>query len=586
MIRWTLPLVPVIGILGYVVVRGSGKPDPLAPAADGSIAGLTSILSRTVSSDMHRFAFEDVTARAGIDFRHFPQARRSLLPEDMGSGVAWGDFDNDGFPDLYLVNFATDAGERPDDERAWCRLFRNRRDGTFEDVSRASGTNLVLGGLGAAWGDFDNDGLLDLHVSAVGPNVLLRNRGDGTFADATARADVADPSFSTGAAWGDYDLDGWIDLSVPNYVRFEYRAADRHRSSRQYGSEIPYTLNPSAYPAAANRLYRNLGDGRFVDTASEAGVENTSGRSLQSVWFDFDLDGHPDLYVANDVSANGVFHNAGDGTFADIGASSLAADYRGAMGLAVGDFDRDEDLDLFITHWIAQENALFENMFSSGWTDAEGHRRVLFMENSESLGLGQISLRAVGWATGLADFDNDGWPDLWIVNGHTFEERDDHARLRAQAPHFYWHRPGAGFYEIGAFAWPETPALVGRGGAHADFDQDGFMDVAILEHGGRAILLRNTGIGGGNRITLRLRQPGLNTHAIGARVHLRCGDRTQVAQVLAGSSYLSQDTSDLHFGLGDAAFADEIVIHWPDGTVERRQQVAGNQVLTVMRAVP
>jgi hypothetical protein len=576
LVYWGAASLVVLGALAWLLLRASAPDNPYATEPDGRVRGLTDVLERQIDPGMVSFRFEDVAERAGIRFQHFPDRRRSLLPEDMGSGVAWGDYDNDGWIDLFVVNMRGSILDSAEGEGR-CALYRNNGDGSFSDVSAAAGMDLAVHGMAAAWGDYDNDGSLDLYLSTYGPNHLLRNNGDGTFSDIGTQAGVADPGFGAGVAWVDFDRDGWLDLYLTNYVQFEYRQADLARAGSQYGTEIPYTLNPSSYAPAPNRLFRNLGDGSFDEVASIAAVSDPEGRSLQPVWFDFDLDGWPDLYVANDVSKNGVFRNLGDGRFMDIGASSLAADYRGAMGLAVADYNRNGSLDLFITHWLAQENVLFENMTGSGF-DAKHSDRIFFMEVGESHGLGYSSLRMVGWATGFADFDNDGMTDLWVVNGHTMEERDNREQLIGQPLQLYRQLDGRGFFEIASAAWPEARPMVGRGGAHADFDGDGRVDLAISQHGGRLILLRNVSDSSGNWLALRLRQQQRNRFAVGARVALRIGDRWQTAQVLAGSSYLSQDGSDLHFGLGTATQADALRVHWPDGSVQELGPLASGRV--------
>jgi len=582
LLRWGVySLLALVAIAAWLALRAAPS-NPYEVGQDGQVQGLTDVLDRPVAQDMASFSFDEVSAQAGINFRHFPAPRNSLLAEDMGSGVAWGDYDNDGDPDLFLVNFR-DGLLNPDESApaaGRCALYRNNNDGSFSEVSAASGLDLSIHGMAAAWGDFDNDGWLDLYVSSYGANRLMRNLGDGRFADVSAQAGVADEGFGAGVAWADFDRDGWIDLYLANYVHFDYRPEDLNRAGRQYDTEIPYTLNPSSYAPAPNRLYRNNGDGSFSDVAQQAGVDNVDGRSMQPVWFDFDQDGWLDLYVANDVSSNGVYRNLGDGSFADIGASSLAADYRGAMGLAVGDVNGDARLDLFVTHWLAQENALYENMTGSGFDD-KNLRRIFFMEVGETLGLGYSSLRNVGWATGFADFDNDALPDLWVVNGHTLEDRDNPRHLVAQPLQFFRQISGRGFFDIAQYALPGAADVVGRGGAHADYDGDGKLDLAISVHGGRPLLLRNSSRNSGNWLSLRLRQSERNTYAVGARVELRDGERQRSSQLLAGSSYLSQDHSDLHFGLGRTSHVDEIIISWPDGSQQTLHDVEVNRVVLV-----
>jgi hypothetical protein len=292
------------------------------------------------------------------------------------------------------------------------------------------------------------------------------------------------------------------------------------------------------------------------------------------IWADLDSDGWPDLYVANDVSANGVYRNLGNGSFADIGASSLAADYRGAMGLALADIDHDRDLDLFVTHWLAQENGLFENMMSEGLTDKAGQQRLFFMDNAEMSGLGQISLRNVGWATGFADFDHDGYADLWVVNGSTLQVPGDNTRLKPQRMHLYQNEAGEGFFEVSGQAIPELVAsFVGRGGAQADYDGDGRVDIAVQVHGGRVLLLQNTTQSDNHWLGLRLRQTGLNPFAVGALVTLESSTMIQTAQADGGGSYLSQHASDLYFGLGPTDAIDKVTVRWPDGMEESYQDV-------------
>jgi len=568
-------------VLAYLAFTAKQQDDPATPKSDGTIEGLTH--KHGIKTTRVKFSFEDQREAAGINFQHFPATRRSLMPEDMGSGLAWGDYDNDGDPDLFLVNFYGSILEPiPDNtEKGRPALYRNEGHGRFTEVSNKVGLDKASFGLAAAWGDYDNDGDLDLYITNYGSNLLYRNNGEGTFSDVTTQAGVGDSGFSAGCGWGDYDNDGHIDLYVTTYVAFEYHAEDAAIISQQHGSEIPYTINPSSYPPASNRLYHNNGDGTFTEVAEAAGVANPDGRSLGVVWFDFNNDGLVDLYVTNDISANGVYRNIGDGSFADIGASSLAADYRGAMGMAVGDYEHDGDLDLFVTHWIAQENAFFENRVIGGFNDEEGKPRIFFTDEADMLGgLGQISLNRVGWATGFADFDNDSNLDLWIVNGHTLEMDENNTLLQPQRMHIFRHEPGRGFIEVGKQAAPVlAKPVVGRGGAHADYDNDGKMDIAVMVHSGTPLLLHNTSTGNGHWLALRLRQSGGNTQALGTRITVRTGERVQTAQVGAEGSYLSQHQSDLHFGLGSATKVDELTIYWADGAIEKHQDIESDRLV-------
>ncbi len=582
MLRWGIPCLLATGVIGYVAFLVSVREDPAAVNADGSVTGLTSVLEREISADMLRFSFEEISDKAGIRFRHFPSQRNSLLPEDMGSGLAWGDYDNDGDDDLFVVNFyGTILNPIPaePDAQGECKLYRNEGEGRFQDVSSEAGLDLAVFGMAAAWGDYDNDSDLDLYITAYGPNLLFRNNGDGTFDDVTDEAQVRDDRFSAGCAWGDYDRDGHIDLYVCTYTDFQYTSSEP--PVQRAGVQNPFTINPSSYPPDTNRLYHNNGDGTFSDVAMSAGAADPTGRSLGVVWFDFNNDQQVDLYVANDVSANAVLLNQGNGTFADIGASSLAADYRGAMGLAVGDIDADDDFDLLVTHWVAQENALYLNQYADVSQFKEKSDVVTFFTDSaEEYGVGQVSLKTVGWGTSFIDFDNDGHLDLWIVNGSTLQFPDDAKHMQPQLMHIYRQIPPRGFFEVGRYVCErlKTP-MVGRGGAHADFDGDGRMDLAVQVHGGSLLLLHNTSTDTGHWLQVQLQQQGRNTQALGARVTVRTGDVVQCFQVGAGGTYLSQSPNRLHFGLGDAETVDEVSILWPDGQQEQHADVPVDQLI-------
>jgi len=585
-LKWVLVNAFLTAAIAACFILGQREPEDV-PAAGARITGLTSVLTKTVEGDEVPLRFEDVTAATGIDFHHMPAPRESLLPEDMGSGVACGDYDGDGYTDIFLVNFAGSVkpGSSLDGRRGSARLFRNMEGKRFADATDAAGLRHVGYGMGAAWGDFDGDGDLDLYITAYGDNCLYENRGDGTFQDVTSRSGVQDRRFSAGCSWADYDRDGDLDLYVCNYVEFQFQGrTGTGANRRQYATEVPYTLNPSSYRPQPNALFRNRGDGTFEDVAIQAGVENADGRSLSASWVDMDGDGWADLYVANDVSRNGVYRNRGNGTFEDIGAVSLAADYRGAMGIAVGDFDNDLDQDIFITHWIAQENALYQNMIRDG-AEPGGQEagKLWYMDVADLRGFGQISLDMIGWAAGFCDFNNDGLRELWLLNGSTFEEIRDHRRLRPQRPFLFWNRGKRGFVEVGEKASPALARpIVGRGGARLDFNRDGLPDLLILEHGGPAVLLQNTSESCGNWIRLKLRQTGGNTQALGARAHVTAGGRCQMAEVGSSSSYLSQDEMTLHFGVGDARKIDRIRIWWPDGTEEIHREIPVNRELELV----
>ncbi len=583
--RWGWVSAACTAVVAALVIVFSRPRVEAVPAAGANLAGLTSVLKQTISADEVPLRFEDATASMGLDFHHMPFERASLLPEDMGSGVACGDYDGDGFIDLYFVNFAGNAveGATLDADAGRSRLYRNVDGVKFEDVTESAGVGFVGHGMGAAWGDYDNDGDLDIYVTAFGPNVLYENQGDGSFVDVTRKSETGDSRFSAGCSWADVDRDGDLDLYVASYVDFVSRPEDRNIVQRQYATEQPFTLNPSSYEPQPNSLFLNNGDGTFKDVAADAGVANPSGRSLSASWVDLNNDGWVDLYVANDVSNNGVYLNrcaGGSVKFEDVGPPSLAADYRGAMGIAVGDFDGDLDQDLLITHWIAQENALYRNMIFDELIGPSEDGRLYFMDEADSVGLGQVSLDMVGWATGFADFDNDGRQDLWMINGSTVEKAEDHANLKEQRSCLYWNRGDRGFVDVAFHAarWLATPG-VRRGGARADFDRDGRVDLVVVEHGGPALILRNVSQTSNHWLRVTLTQTGGNTSALGARVYVTVDETTQMLEVGASSSYLSQDERTAHFGLGQALRAGRVRVVWPDGVEEVLDGVEADQEL-------
>ena len=530
------------------------------------VEGLTSTLARGLPDDPPDVVFTDVTAEAGIAFDQFGGRRSSQLPEDMGSGAAWGDYDNDGWPDLFIVAIASPLGgsgaEASPTGGARSRLFRNLGDGRFDDVTESAGIDHAELGMGAAWADYDGDGWRDLVVTAYGGNRLYRNRGDGTFSDVTSAAGLArDIGFWTGAAWGDYDRDGDPDLYVTGYAQYT-PGANAGVNLLQYEVEVPASLNPSSYRPERNLLYRNEGDGTFAEVAVAAGVDGVDGRSLSGTWADFDGDGWLDLYVANDVSDNALYINRADGTFENVSHAALVADYRGAMGLGVGDWDEDGDPDLFITHWIAQENALFSNRLSDG-AGSEG-RPLQFLDEADRYGLGQIALDFVGWGTSFIDYDNDGRLDLFVANGSTFQQEDSPHLLEPMVDQLFWNRgPDEGFFDVSGVSGDYFgEARVGRGAAFADYDLDGDMDAIVVNHGEAPSLLRNDGGDAGAWLAV-----ALPADPVGARVRVVSGGRTLVRWLGAQSSYLSQNGPVMHVGLGDASSVDSLEITWPDGHV-------------------
>ncbi len=567
-------------VAAIVVIRTRRSAETYKPGED--LDGVTSSLARDVPEDHPRVTFEDVTESSGLaSFVHFGGERSSELPEDMGSGAAWGDYDDDGFPDLFLCNIKGPL--RGPDATATNRLYRNSGDGTFEDVTEASGVGASMVAMAAAWGDWNGDGSLDLAVTGYAELKLYRNERDGTFADVTEAAGLAELSgFWTGASWGDYDTDGDLDLYVAGYVQYAFRAEDVGRGTRQYQAVVPYTLNPSSYPPERNLLLRNNGNETFTEVAAEAGVENAEGRSLAASWCDFDEDGHLDLYVANDVSDNVMYRNLGNRKFEDVSHAAWVADYRGAMGIAVADWDGDTDQDLFVTHWIAQENALYSNMKIAFGGSQVGADEMRFMDVADMVGLGQIALDYVGWGTFFFDYDNDGRPDLFVANGSTFQDQESPdrlvPRLLPMTSSVFWNAGAErGFFDVGAAA---SAALqiprVSRGAAPADFDRDGDIDLVLVNHGERPLLLRNDG--GNRNHWLTVAAPP------GAKVSIHLGDTVRTIHVGAQPSYLSQGPFEAHFGLGSATRVDLVTVVFPNGKRREHRNVPADQRIVVTEA--
>jgi enediyne biosynthesis protein E4 len=528
--------------------------------------------------------FTDVTKLAGLaDFRQFQGARTSQLPEEMGSGVAWGDFDNDGFDDLFVVSGGGSL-DLPPEQRAPSILYRNLGDGRFEKVQDFPDTRIL--GMGAAWGDYNNDGWLDLIVTGYDTILLFRNDHGHLVRD---KAFPSPKGFWTGVSWGDYNRDGYLDLYVCGYVKYAPGKAAASASSQQFGLEVPFTLNPASYEPERNLLFRNNRNGTFTEVARELGVANPEGRSLSALWHDFDGDGWLDLYVANDISENKLYMNQ-HGKFIDAGRNAWVEEYRGSMGLAAGDFDRDGDDDLFISHWIAQQYALYQNLSSeqktSGQKTTPGAAAQLhFTDVAEMRGIGQPSLQSIGWGAAFVDIDSDGWPDLVVANGSTFELKETSPRKLAPMPSFlFWNARGEYFHDLAPWNMSLSTPHVSRGLAVADYNNDGAMDIAIVDHGEGVRLLRND-VPHGNWVEFRL-----HSHVPGSTAPLGFGDGATVVAWVGGTplrrtvtsaSYLSQDSHRVHIGLGSAKQVDRLEVQWLGGRAETWTNVEVNRVWDV-----
>ncbi|MEW5979472.1 MAG: CRTAC1 family protein [Acidobacteriota bacterium] len=517
--------------------------------------------------------FSDVAARAGLDFKHVSgSAEKKYLPETFSGGVAWIDFDGDGWPDLYLVN-----GGRWEELLAGRRtvsnaLYRNNRNGTFANVTKQAGVGGKYWGMGATVGDYDNDGWPDLYVCNYGPNLLYRNNGDGTFSDVTTAAGVGDARWSSSAAFADYDGDGNLDLYVTNYVDFNEK--NPPAPDCQYRG-IQVHCGPKGLIPAGDTLYRNNGDGTFTDVTRGAGMSVLPAYGLGVIWGDYDNDGDPDVYVANDSVANFLFQNQGDGTFKEIGGlAGLAYNDDGqpqaGMGVTMGDFDHDGNFDFFVTNFSDDYNTLYRNLGKGVFRDVSYASKVAFP-----------SWRLLGWGTGFLDFDHDGWEDLFVSNGHVYPQVDRYPiEMTFTQPKLLYRNQGNGRFEdvTAQVDGALTERWSGRGAAFADFDNDGDLDIAVNNMDSSPSLLANEGgNNAGHWIILSLEGTHANRSAVGTRVTVETPGNTQIQELHSGSSYQACHDLRLHFGLGENTVVKELRVRWPGGEVQKFGNVSVNR---------
>jgi hypothetical protein len=524
--------------------------------------------------------FRDVTSAAGITFQHHSAPEKKYIVESMSGGVALFDFDNDGRLDIYLVDSLT-VDSAGDPKAARSALYRNRGDGSFEDVTDRAGVGHPGWGMGVCVADVDGDGWRDLYVTNLGPNRLFRNKGDGTFTDIAAQTGVLGGAWSTGCGFADYDRDGDLDLFVARYVKVDLdRLPEFGKGKSCTYRGVAVQCGPRGLPGESDLLYRNEGDGRFAEVGAQAGVSEPGAYfGLGIAWLDVNGDGWPDLYVANDSNPNFLYLNRKDGTFAEeafpmgVAVSEDGAE-QGGMGVAVGDYDNGGRLNLFVSNFSEEYNALYYN---------EG---AFFSDRSFRSKTAPSSLPYVGWGTAFLDYDNDGLLDLIVVNGHVYPQLDQ-ARLGASAGYrqrklLYRNRGDGSFEEVGARYGPVfSQERVSRGLAIGDLDDDGRLDAVINDLDGSPQLLRNELAGAGNWLLMRLVGKGKNTDAIGAVVRVTAGRLKLMRHVRSGTSYLSQDDFRQHFGLGAEKKVDRIEVLWPDGTTSQRESLTVNQIVEI-----
>lgn len=546
-----------------------------------AILSVSSVLTLPQTADDGTSAptvtFQDITQKSGIHFVHNSGAfGGKYLPETMGPGVAFIDYDNDGWPDIFLVNGMDWPGHGS--KRSTPKLYHNNRDGTFTDVTKQAGLDIEMYGMGVAVGDYDNDGYDDLIVTAVGQSHLFHNNGNGTFSDVTQKAGLWGPNeFSTSAAWVDYDRDGKLDLVVANYVQWSI-AGDLYCT---FDGKSKSYCTPESYKGLSVRLWHNRGDGTFEDVTKRAGLEDPTSKTLGIAILDYNNDGWPDLFFSNDTQPNKLYRNNLDGTFTEqaeiagvaFGESGMA---RGGMGVDVIDYDRSGTPSLLVTNFTYQMAALFHS---------DGHG--VFVDQAPRSGLGRATLLTLGFGCFFFDYDLDGWPDILISNGHIDEEiqKVQPNVSYAMSPQLFRNTGNGDFSEVtkdvgAAFIMPR----VGRGAAYADINNDGRLDVLLATNSGPVYLFENHATGeAALQHSLRVKLIGTksNRDGIGAVVTVAAGTDVQSQMLHSGSSYLSASELVLTFGLARHEMAESVTIRWPSGQVDRLTDIATGQTITV-----
>jgi hypothetical protein len=589
-------------------------------ATGGAHAPVRDALHRPITAggfvDGAPVIFEDITKQSGLDKFHHRSGspEKSTILDAPGSGVALLDYDNDGWLDIYFVTGSTVVAIKGHEPPPRAALFHNNHDGTFTDVTAAAGVANERWGFGVAVADYDNDGWPDIYVANFGKNRLYHNNHDGTFTDVAEKAGVALGGWSTGPTWGDYDRDGFLDLFVPGYVHFDIdhpvlagKGGVPEGACQYRGLDV--FCGPLGLLGEPDHLFHNNGDGTFTDVSVKAGVADTQGRyGFASVFVDLDDDGWPDLAVANDSSTNYLYRNRRDGTFEDVSyISGFAVSEEGraqaSMGIAVGDYNRDGKLDLFLTTFSDDNKTLYRNEGDAAFTDV-----------SFRAGLGIPTIPFLSWGTGFLDFDNDGLLDLFIANGHVYPAVDntDWGTTYAQRPLLFRNLDGKKFQEVPAATGSGLASVVcARGAAFGDLFNDGHIDVVLNNLDSPPTLLRNVTKSPNHWLELKLllpqtsgrreqgpvaaadrrgrlssTQPPLPAHentrdAIGARVFLTADGIRQRADVTSGGSYASSSDPRLHFGIGSATRIDNLEILWPDGTKQQIPAPTVDQILTI-----
>jgi enediyne biosynthesis protein E4 len=525
--------------------------------------------------------FEDVSKRAGLTVSNIAEPEQHYIIESTSGGVGFIDCDNDGKLDIVTVNSSTVDHYRNGGDLL-VTLYHQDADLKFTDITQAAGLTRKGWGMGVAVADFDNDGWQDLYVTGYGGNVLYRNLGNCKFEDVTDKAGVRVGGYSTGAAWGDFDRDGYVDLFVPRYLSMDLNKLPKPDAIDKMCDfqGISMECARRGHTGESDLLFRNRGDGTFEDVSKKAGVDDPGHYlGMQGIWADYDNDGWPDLYVTNDGGPNYLYHNKHDSTFEDVGlysgaALSLEGQERGSMGVDFGDIDHDGRLDIVVTNFTGEASALYWNQGDRGFTDI-----------SWPSGIARPTVSYVSWGTSFFDFDNDGWLDLFIASGHVFPQMDN---IKGSAGYrqpmlLFRNNRNRTFEDVTALAGlDKLPAASRRGAAFGDVNNDGKVDILLLNVGGPPTLLINRTQNDNHAVLFRLLGTKSNRAAIGARVTVTAGSVTQFSEVRSGSSYCSQNDLRLHFGLGKETTIGTAEVAWPSGKKEVYKDLAADFIYTIV----